>query len=657
LTQHYNNSRTGANLEEVLLAPANINATGFGKLFSETVDGYIYAEPLYVPNLTIQGTNHNVVFVCTENNSVYAFDADRGGSALWHVNLGTAPTSTQLNCGDVTPQCGITGTPVIDIANSTLYLDAKIISGSTYSHQLHALDLTTGSDKFGGPMPISATLGGITFNPQYQHQRPGLLLLNGVLYLAFGSHCDHNTYHGWLLGYNETNLHQVAVFDTTPNGSQGAIWSCGMGPAADSAGNIYVMSGNGTFDANTGGSDYAQSFLKFSTSNGLSLVDWFAPWNAVTLSSGDQDVGSGGPVLLPGTHLLVGMDKSGTLFLVDQNHLGHFANGSSDTNIVQEFTANPQTDTIGQSPVYWNGPTNQFLFLGCGNGQTKAFLFTGTNVRTSPLATGSYTQADKTGGISLSAFGATNGILWVTDNNSGGTLRAFDAANMPLELWDSQKNAARDALGAYVKFCSPTVADGKVFAVSTSALAVYGLFSLPSFTVSSTTPSLMVNAGGAPASYTINVAVSNGFANSVALSLAGLPAGVNGSFQPSSLLGSGTSALTIVASAAAQQGTYPLIINGNAGSLTNSTTVGLVVGGPPGPTISTVLLSGANLVLAGTNGPAGSPYSVLASPDPSLPVADWTTVATGAFDTNGNFAVTNALDPGFPQRFFLLQVP
>lgn len=657
LTQHYNNYRTGANLAEVLLAPPNVNSALFGKLFSKAVDGYVYAEPLYVSGLTISGGTHNVVFVCTESNSVYAFDADSGGAPFWHVNLGTPPTSSQIGCSDITPQYGITGTPVIDLSNNTFYVDAKTISGSTYAHKLHALDLSTSSEKFGGPVTISATLSGVTFSAQYQHQRPGLLLLNGVVYLAFGSHCDHNTYHGWLLGYNETNLQQVAVFDTTPNGSQGAIWSCGMAPSADANGNIYVMTGNGTFDANTGGADYAQSFLKLSTTNGLGLVDWFAPWNAVSLSMGDQDIGSGGPVLLPGTHLLIGLGKPGLLYLVDQNNLGHFANGTSDTNIVQEFAATPQTDTIGQSPVYWNGPANQFIFIACGNGQTKAFNFTGATIQTNPLATGSVTQSDRSGGLSLSANGATNGILWLTDNSSGGTLRAYNAARMPIELWDSQQDAARDSLGGYVKFCSPTVANGKVYAVITNGLVVYGSFATPSFFLSANPGSQTVNAGGAGAAYSVSVMFTNAFANTVSLSASGLPAGVTASFNPVSLTGSGTSTLSVTASFSSPQGGYPLAISGNAGSLTNSTNVTLVVSGPPAPTISRVSLAGANLVLSGTNGPSGGTFNLLASTNLAMPLTNWTPAATGAFDTNGNFLLTNPVTPTSRQRFFRLQVP
>jgi hypothetical protein len=661
LTQHNDLSRTGANLEEVLLAPVNVNASRFGKLFTRTVDGAIYAQPLYVPQLVIAGQTQNVVIVATEHNSVYAFDADNPAAttALWQVNLGTSvPQSEVNNCGDLPPEIGITATPVIDLAGGTIYVDAKtkVATGSTtnYFHSLHALDLYSGQEKFGGPVVIQ----GSTFNARHNHNRPGLVLLSNVVYLAFGSHCDWQPYHGWLFGYNATNLNQVAIFNTTPNGSEGAIWSCGMAPAVDAAGNLYVMTGNGTFDANTGGSDYGQSFLKFSTTNGLTLVDWFTPYNAVNLSSSDKDVGTGGPVLLPGSQLLVGLDKAGTLFLLSQTNLGHFSNnGTSDTNIVQEFTATAATDTIGQCPVYWKGPTNRYIYIACGNSQLKSFLFTGTNIQSNPLATGSVTESDKTGGLSLSANGSTNAILWVTDNGSGGTLRAYNPFSIPTELWDSQMNSGRDALGAYVKFCAPTIANGKVYlATASKQLVVYGQFAAPSFSVSALPVSQTNHQGGRAATYVVTVGFSNLFANTVLLSISGLPAGASASFSPAALNTSGSSSLSVTTSPATPQGTYPLIISGAAGPLTNSTAVTLVVGGPPAPFITTVTLSDTNLVLDGTNGPAGGAFSLLSSTNLSLPLSEWTAAGGGGFDTNGNFNLTNSLDLGQPQFFFRLQV-
>jgi len=288
----------------------------------------------------------------------------------------------------------------------------------------------------------------------------------------------------------------------------------------------------------------------------------------------------------------------------------------------------------------------------------ESFLFTGTNVHTTPLATGSVTQADKCGGVSLSANGATNGILWVLDNSNSGTLRAFNPPLIPAELWDSEQNASRDALGAYTKFCAPTIANGKVYmATANKQLVVYGFFLPPSFAVSATPTSQSVNEGGMAATYAVTVAFSNAFANVVSLSLAGLPSGVSASFNPASFNASGTSTLTVMASNNVAQGAYSLTINGVAGTLTNSSAVTLAVGGPPSPFINTVAISGTNLVLMSTNGPRGGTWTLLSSTNLASPVTNWTPLATGVFDANGNLTLTNGLAPDLPQQFFLLQVP
>jgi hypothetical protein len=492
LTQHNDISRSGADPSEYVLTTSNVNTSQFGKLFSRVVVGQIYAQPLYVNSLTISNKTRNVVYVCTEHNNVYAFDADdaTASNALWQVNLGASvPIADLNNCGDLQPEVGITGTPVIDLASQTLYVEAKALNGTNIFHSLHGLDLVTGQEKFGGPVTIQASVSGtadggstVTFNAQHQFNRPGLLLLSNVVYVGFGSHCDWGPYHGWLIGYNATNLpEQVSVYNTTPNGSEGAIWSCGMGPAADSNGNIYVMDGNGTFDKDTGGPDLGDSFIKLTPSNGtLVVADWFTPHDEATLNAEDRDLGSGGPILLP-TNLVVGVGKSGTAYVLDRNRMGHFV-PDVDTNAVQVFTPGPTTIGVGQSSVYWNGPTNEFFFLWCGSAPLKAFEYTGTNLVTTPLATGSTSQSDRAGGTSLSANHnvAGSGIVWGIEAGSGGTIRAYDATNVSHELWNSQQNAARDGLGNYVKFCAPTIANGKVYAPTTSnRLVVYGLLLPP----------------------------------------------------------------------------------------------------------------------------------------------------------------------------------
>jgi hypothetical protein len=448
LTQHNDLSRTGANTAETILTTANVNSTNFGKFFTDSVDGQIYAQPLYVANLNISGGTHDVVFVCTENNSVYALDADTAGITYWQTNLGTPFNPGTLSCGDLTPVVGITGTPVIDLNSGTLYVDTKL---SVPAQVLHALDITTGNEKFGGPVTISAT----GFSASLEHQRPGLLLLNGVVYVCFGSHCDDGAYHGYVLGYNATNLaSQEYAFNTTPTGTQGAVWSGGMAPAADTNGNIYVMTGNGTFDGIT---NYGESMIKLNGS--LVVQDYATPTNWSTLNSEDRDFGSGGPVLLP-THYAVGIGKDGNLCLADINNLGHVG------NFVQDFSAASLGDTVGKSPVYWQGPSLQYLFVSHSSSPTKSFEFTGTNIFTTPLGTASFSQSDRCGGISLSANGTTNGILWEIDSDSN--LRVYDAVNFPKLLWTG-------SIGTYVKMTCPTIANGKVYVGTASNLTVFGV--------------------------------------------------------------------------------------------------------------------------------------------------------------------------------------
>ncbi len=462
IMQHNDLARTGANTSETILTPANVNTNNFGKLFSDSVDGQVYAQPLFVENLNIAGGTHNVVFVCTENNTVYAFDADTGGITYWHTNFGTPYTSS---CGDLTPVVGITGTPVIDMSSDTLYVDTKLAAGP--AHKLHALDITTGNEKFGGPVTISAS----NFSASVQHQRPGLVLLNGVVYLGFGSHCDQGTYHGFELGYNATNLtQQVAYYDTTPTGSQAAVWSGGMAPAVDSSGNLYIITGNGTFD---GTSNFGESMIKLNGS--LAVQDYATPTNWSDLNNGDKDFGSGGVVLLP-THYAVGMGKDGNLYLADVNQMGHVG------NVVQSFPAQPNYgDTVGKSPVYWQGPGKQYLFVLHSNNPTKSFEFTGTNIITTPLGTSSFTPNDRCGGLSLSANGTNNGVLWEIGSDSN--LRAYDAVNFPDVLW-------MGSVGIYAKMTCPTIANGKVYVGTSNGLVVWGLTNYLYMQISSPTPML-----------------------------------------------------------------------------------------------------------------------------------------------------------------------
>jgi hypothetical protein len=486
LVQHNDLARTGGNTAETILTTANVNASTFGKLFTNGVDGQVYAQPLYVQNLRLSGGTHNVVFVCTESNSVYAFDADTGGIIYWHTNLGTPYTAT---CSDLTPVVGITGTPVIDLSSGTLYVDTKLAAGP--AHKLHALDITTGSEKFGGPATISA---GGKFSAAVEHQRPGLLLLNGVVYVSFGSHCDSGSYHGFVLGYNATNLsQQVSAFNVTATGSQGAVWSGGMAPAADLQGNLYIMTGNGTFD---GSANFGESMVKLNGS--LSVQDYATPTNWATLNTNDTDLGSGGVVLLP-AHYAVGMGKDGNMYLADVNNMGHVG------NFTQVFAAQSSGDTVGKSPVYWQGPGRQYLFALHSNSKTKAFEFTGTNIITTPLGTASFQMSDRCGGLSLSANGTNNGILWEIGSDSN--LRAYDAVNFPNLLWSG-------SVGTYVKMTCPTIANGKVYVGTSSSLSVWGLTDYLYFQPAGSTAVLnwvtgkLLQANSLPGSWVTNPAVS-----------------------------------------------------------------------------------------------------------------------------------------------------
>lgn len=519
VTTHHNDvGRTGQNLNETILNTSNVNVNQFGKLFACQVDGYVYAQPLYVAQVTISSALHNVVYVATENNSVYAFDADNGAQ-LWHVNLGTPVPSTDVSSTykDLTPVIGITGTPVIDPVSSTLYVVAKTknTSNSTYHQNLHAVDITSGAEMPGSPVEITASVAGsgsgssggtIAFQPLYQLNRPGLLLLNGVVYIAFGSHGDIGPYHGWVLGYSASTLAQMAVFNTTPNGSEGAIWQGGQGLVADTD-NIYFMTGNGSFDANTGGTEYGDSVVKLATSMGLSVSDYFTPDNQGSLNQSDADLGSGGPILLPGTSSIVGGGKDGILRLINTASMGEY-NSVLNADL-QEFQATSGKIMIG--PIYWNSPNHGPVVYLWGPGDyLKAFEFLNGSFQTTPISQSTMTSPagnSNAAPLSLSANGSTSGtgIVWAALSYSGdsnqqtvtGILRAFDATNLTTELWDSQKNATRDSVGNYAKFAPPTIANGKVYlATFSNQLLVYGLVPPAALSLTSVSPTSGGTAGG-----------------------------------------------------------------------------------------------------------------------------------------------------------------
>ncbi len=501
LTYHNDNARTGQNLNETTLTPANVNMNGFGRLFFQAVDGQIYGQPLYVSNVAItnQGT-HNVVFVATEHDSVYALDADNNTAPLWHVSfINPAAGVTTVPNGDVgseniAPEIGITSTPVIDAGTQTIYVEAKTkeVSGpnTSYVHRLHALDLRSGTEKFGGPVVIQATVPGngdgndgaghVSFNGLRHVNRPGLLLVNGVVYVAYGSHGDNGPYHGWLLGFNALTLQPQGVFNATPNGGLGGFWQAGDAPAADASNNIYCITGNGVFDGATN-KDYGDSFLRL-TLNGtnLNLSDYFTPYNQQDLANADADLGSGGVMLLPDSvggsnhpHLMVGTGKEGTIYLIDRDNLGHF-NALNNSNAVQTLPS-----AIGGSfstPAYFN---NTLYYLGIGD-RLKAFAFSGGVLVGTPAAESGDTFGYPGATPSISANGTNNGIVWAlqtdaADGGGVGILHAYAATNVAVELYNSSQAGSRDVPGGAVKYTVPTVANGKVYVGTASGLAVFGL--------------------------------------------------------------------------------------------------------------------------------------------------------------------------------------
>jgi uncharacterized protein (TIGR03437 family) len=489
VTYQYDNSRAGFNPRELALTKSNVTSSQFGKLFSYKVDGYLYAQPVYLPGVRIPGKGlHNVVYAVTEHDSVYAFDADSGGGAssapLWHVSFlnsaagVTSVPATDTNCGQIAPEIGITSTPVIDLAAGTIYVVAMTKESSSYIHRLHALDAATGAERPGSPVTIQATFPGtgeggatVTFNAKNYKQRPGLLLLNGVVYTAWSSHCDIGTYHGWLIGYDAQTLRQVSVYNNTPNGNEGSFWHGGAAPAADAAGNIFVVSGNGTF--NTSGSDLGESYIKLSSAGGLTVSDFFTPYNYSSLNNSDLDTGSAGVALLPDEagsaahpHLMVGAGKEGRIYLLDRDNLGKWRSGS-DNQIVQSIPG--AIGGLFGNPAYFG----KMVYF-CGSGDNlKAFPISGGQMATAP-ASKSAGRFGFPGCLpTVSANGTSNGIVWILE--TAGILHAYDAANLATELYNSNQNASRDSLGAYVKFSVPMVVNGKVYAGSQAALNVYGL--------------------------------------------------------------------------------------------------------------------------------------------------------------------------------------
>jgi hypothetical protein len=499
LTWHNDVARTGQNLSEAILTPALVDAANFGLLANVAVDGKVDAQPLYVSALTLgaQGT-HNVLYIATEHDSVYAADAD-SGAIYWQKSLLGAgeTTSDDRNCGQVTPEIGITSTPVIDLkagAHGTIFLVAMSKDAlGNYYQRIHALDLTTGAEQANSPVVVRATYSGtgdgssngtVTFSPGQYKERPALLLLNGTLYTSWGSHCDARPYAGWMMAYSEANLTQTTVIDFAPNGSDAALWNAGAGPAADAAGNIYVALANGTFDTTLtaaglpSGGDYGNAVARLALQSGeLNVLDYWTMYNSDSESNGDVDLGSGGLMVLPDRadstgvtrHLAVAAGKDTNLYLVNLDSMGHY-DANNDGTIYQQLSG-ALPGGVWSSPAYFN----RRVYYGSVGATLRAFQLNEAKLLTTVVQTTSTTFGYPGTTPSISAYGSTNGILWTTENTSPAILHAYEAGDLDIELYNTDQAAnGRDQFGAGNKFITPTIANGKVYVGTTNSVAIFG---------------------------------------------------------------------------------------------------------------------------------------------------------------------------------------
>ncbi|HLZ91666.1 MAG TPA: hypothetical protein VKQ28_08115 [Candidatus Acidoferrum sp.] len=498
-TYHYDNFRTGENINETTLTTANVNQTKFGKLGELMVDGKVDAQPLYLSNLSISGGTKNVLYVATEHGSVFAFDADNvSGTAavpLWKsstLQTGEVP-SDDRGCGQVTPEIGITSTPVIDRTRGAIYVVSVSKNSATgnYVHRIHALDLTSGKELFGGPTTVTATFPGsgagsvsgvITFDPREYNERPGLLELNGTIYTTWGSHCDAGPYTSWMMAYSADTLKQTSVLNLVPNGSDGGIWMSGGAPAADAAGSIYFIIGNGTFDTvlNANGlpsqGDCGNCYVRVSSTLPLTLLDLFTPLNTVTESGGDVDFGSGGPLLLPDVidgsgkvrHLAVGSGKDANIYVLDRDSMGKFS--AVQDNIYQLISGQLAGGEFAK-PSYFNGT----VYYGAVGDSIKAFPISGGKLATTPSSKTATLFTFPGATPTISANGTGNGIVWAVQNGNPAVLHAYDASNLATEFYNSnQASGARDQFSGN-KFIVPVIANGKVLVGTPNSLAVFGL--------------------------------------------------------------------------------------------------------------------------------------------------------------------------------------
>jgi len=486
-TSQYGNARTGANTREKILTPANVNAGHFGKLHVIRVDGDVYAQPLYLPQVDVPGKGkRNLLFIATEHDSVYAFDADGDLDApLWHVSFVNPQLAIvtvragESGCPMIRPEIGITSTPVIDPATGTLYVLARTEDHGVPMQWLHALAVTTGAEKFGGPVQIRAP----GFDPMLENPRAALLLARNTVYLGWGSTCDFGNYQGWLMAYDAHSLKQLGTFNAAPKEGKSGIWAADAGFAADDQGNIFVATGNGKFDVASGGADYGDSLLKIGLgAPGLSVRDYFTPYDNDLLNGKDWDLGSGGPVLLPNQpgphpHLLVIGGKGATIYLLDRDRLGKFHSGE-DSSALQKISV--AADLMG-APAFWQ----DHLFVHSDKDALKDYALKSGQFSTQPVAQTSLkfpVTSIAAATPAVSSDGARNGIVWTVETRPFGfsnqeppaVLHAYDATNISHELYNSSQNSSRDGAGSSLRFTIPTVVNGRVYVGAIKEVDVYG---------------------------------------------------------------------------------------------------------------------------------------------------------------------------------------
>jgi hypothetical protein len=497
VTYHNDNARTGQNLSETILTPATVVTTAFGKTGFFPVDGKVDAQPLFLSGVAIPGMGtHDVLYVATEHDSVYALDAATG-VVLWRASmLGSGETTSDTRgCGQVTPEIGITSTPAIDRSrgpNGTIYVVAMSRNGSAYFQRLHALDVTSGAELLGGPQTIQGMFPGtgagssggfVVFDAKQYEERAGLMSMNGQIITAWTSHCDIDPYTGWIMAYDATTLAQASILNITPNGSRGGFWMAGAGPAADASGNVYLLDGNGTFDTSLAANgfpsrgDFGNAFLKVSTSGGLAVADYFATFNTVSQSNADTDLGSGGTLVLPdlvdGTgrtrHLAVGAGKDAHIYVVDRDSMGKW---NSSSNQIYQDIGGALGNSVFSMPAYFNG----MLYYGAAGSTLKAFSIVNARLSAAPVSASArtFTFPGTTPGVS--AAGSANAIVWAVENTNPAVLHAYDARDLTLELYNSnQAPAGRDAFGAGNKFITPTIVNGHVYVGTTNGVARFGM--------------------------------------------------------------------------------------------------------------------------------------------------------------------------------------